>query len=63
MLAVVLIGLAFVTSAILHLIRDRKEKVSGTLILHRQIAGLAWYFTLVIAALVFATLYLSPRLL
>jgi cytochrome c oxidase subunit I+III len=61
LLAVVLIGLAFVTSAILHLIRDRKEKVSGTLILHRQIAGLAWYFMIVVAALVYATLYLSPR--
>jgi cytochrome c oxidase subunit I+III len=62
MLAMIFIGLATIVSLLLHMIRSRKEDIYGTLILHRQITGLAWYFMLTIAALVFATLYLSPRL-
>jgi cytochrome c oxidase subunit I+III len=62
MLAMIFIGLAAIVSLLLHMIRSRNEDVYGTLILHRQITGLAWYFMLTIAALVFATLYLSPRL-
>jgi cytochrome c oxidase subunit I+III len=62
MVAMIFFGLAMLVSSILHMIRNGDGEVSGTLILHRQITALAWYFTLVIAALVFATLYLSPRL-
>jgi hypothetical protein len=62
MTALIFFGLAMLVSSLLHLIRNGDGAVSGTLILHRQITALAWYFTLVIAALVFATLYLSPRL-
>ncbi|MDQ3234115.1 MAG: hypothetical protein M3Q07_20090, partial [Pseudobdellovibrionaceae bacterium] len=61
MVTLVLMAFALLVSVILHLIRSGDEAPSGTLILHQQIAALFWYFTIVVTALVFATLYLSPR--
>ncbi|HYX32467.1 MAG TPA: cbb3-type cytochrome c oxidase subunit I [Oligoflexus sp.] len=61
MVTLVLMAFALLVSVILHLIRSGDEAPSGTLILHQQITALFWYFTIVVTALVFATLYLSPR--
>lgn len=60
--ALILTGVAFITSLLLHVYRDRAEPPSGTLILHQQVTAVYWYFTIVVSVLVFATLYLSPRL-